>query len=59
MSKSPTMRSLRKFFADDDGATSIEYAIIAAGIAGVLIAVVASIGTSLQTAYTSVLNGFN
>ena len=53
------MRSLRKLFADDTGSTAIEYAILAAGIAGVLVAVVMSIGTSLNTMYTSVSNGFN
>lgn len=53
------MRALRKLARDDRGTTSIEYAILAAGIAGVLIAVVASIGTSLNTMYTSVSNGFN
>lgn len=54
-----TLRSLRNFLADEAGATSIEYAVIAAGIAGVLIAVVMSMGTSLSTMYTSVANGFN
>jgi pilus assembly protein Flp/PilA len=53
------MRALRELARDDRGTTSIEYAILAAGIAGVLIAVVASIGTSLNTMYTSVSNGFN
>ena len=53
------MRALRKLARDDRGTTSIEYTILAAGIAGVLIAVVASIGTSLNTMYTSVSNGFN
>ena len=59
MSRSPMMRSLHKLFVDDSGTTAIEYAILAAGIAGVLIAVVTSIGTSLNTMYTSVSNGFN
>ena len=53
------MRALRELARDHRGTTSIEYAILAAGIAGVLIAVVASIGTSLNTMYTSVSNGFN
>ena len=59
MSRSSMMRSLRKLFADDSGSTAIEYAILAAGIAGVLVAVVMSIGTSVNTMYTSVSNGFN
>ena len=53
------MRALRELARDDRGTTAIEYAILAAGIAGVLIAVVASVGTSLNTMYTSVSNGFN
>lgn len=59
MSRSSMMRNLQKLLADDDGTTAIEYAILAAGIAGVLVAVVMSVGTSLNTMYTSVSNGFN
>jgi pilus assembly protein Flp/PilA len=53
------MRSFREFFRDDSGATAIEYALIASGIAGVLIAVVMGLGTQLQVKYQSVSNGFN
>jgi len=59
MSRSPTMRSFRDFLRDDGGATAIEYALIASGIAGVIIAAVTSMGTSLQGMYQSVVNGFN
>jgi pilus assembly protein Flp/PilA len=59
MSRSLTMRSLRDFVRDDGGATAIEYALIASGIAGAIIAVVMATGTSLQAMYTSVSNGFN
>jgi pilus assembly protein Flp/PilA len=48
MTKSRTMRSFREFLSDDSGATAIEYALIASGIAGVLIAVVMGSGTQLQ-----------
>jgi pilus assembly protein Flp/PilA len=58
MNKSSMMRDMQNFLADDSGTTAIEYAILAAGIAGVLVAVVMSIGTSLNTMYTSVSNGF-
>ena len=57
MTKSRTMRSFREFLSDDSGATAIEYALIASGIAGVLIAVV--MGTQLQVKYQNVSNGFN
>ena len=40
MSRSLTMRSLRDFVRDDRGATAIEYALIASGIAVAIIAVV-------------------
>ncbi|HZL62042.1 MAG TPA: Flp family type IVb pilin [Pseudolabrys sp.] len=53
------MRSMRDFVRDERGATAIEYALIASGIAGAIIAVVMTMGTSLQAMYTSVSNGFN
>jgi pilus assembly protein Flp/PilA len=59
MTRSHTIRSFRHFLRDDGGATAIEYALIASGIAGVIIAVVTSMGTSLQGMYQSVVNGFN
>jgi len=42
------------FLADDSGATAIEYGLIAAGIAVAIIAAVQSLGTSLNTTFTSV-----
>jgi|NGEPerStandDraft_6_1074524.scaffolds.fasta_scaffold06060_3 pilus assembly protein Flp/PilA len=59
MTRSQTMRSMRDFVRDERGATAIEYALIASGIAGAIIAVVMTMGTSLQAMYTSVSNGFN
>jgi pilus assembly protein Flp/PilA len=52
------MRSFRDFFRDDSGATAIEYALIASGIAAAIIAAVMSVGTSVQAMYQSVSNGF-
>jgi pilus assembly protein Flp/PilA len=54
MSMSLAMRSLRDFVRDDSGATAIEYALIASGIAGAIIAVVIALGTSVNGMYTSV-----
>jgi pilus assembly protein Flp/PilA len=48
------MRNWERFFRDESGATAIEYGLIAAGIAVAIIAVVAGIGTNLNTAFTSV-----
>ncbi len=42
------------FFADDTGATAIEYGLIAAGIAVAIIATVQALGTSLNTTFSSV-----
>lgn len=48
------MSSFLAFLRDDDGATAIEYGLIAAGISIAIIAVVNGIGTSLNTSFQSV-----
>jgi pilus assembly protein Flp/PilA len=53
------MRSFRAFVRDDSGATANEYALLASGIAGAIIAVVMSMGTSLQAMYQSVATALN
>ena len=45
---------VRKFWADETGATAIEYALLAAGIALVIFAAVDGIGTKLNTKVTSI-----
>jgi pilus assembly protein Flp/PilA len=45
---------VRQFIADEDGATSIEYAIIASGIAVAIITVVNNLGTAVLAKFTSV-----
>jgi pilus assembly protein Flp/PilA len=47
-------RSLSKFFADESGATAIEYGLIAAGIALAIIAVVNGLGSNLNNKFTSI-----
>jgi pilus assembly protein Flp/PilA len=47
-------RILLKFFADRSGATAIEYALIAGGIALAIIAAVQGLGSTLNTTYTTV-----
>jgi len=59
MNRSPTMRSFRDFVRDESGATAIEYALIASGIAGAIIAVVMALGTSLQAMYQNVSDSFH
>jgi pilus assembly protein Flp/PilA len=45
---------LKKFLADESGATAIEYGLIAAGISLVIIAAVNGIGDKLNTMFTSI-----
>jgi len=53
------MHSLRDFLHDDGGATAIEYALIASGIAGAIIAVVMALGTQIKAMYTTVSTTLN
>jgi pilus assembly protein Flp/PilA len=48
------MKIIRRFLADESGATAIEYGLIAAGIALAIIAVVNGLGSKLNTKFTSV-----
>jgi len=45
---------LARFGKDQSGATAIEYGLIAAGIAVAIIAVVAALGTQLNTTFGTV-----
>lgn len=45
---------LKKFVADQNGATAIEYGLIAALIAVVIIGALSTVGTNLNTTFTSV-----
>jgi pilus assembly protein Flp/PilA len=45
---------LAKFWADESGATAIEYGLIAAGISLAIIAVVNGIGSNLNTKFNSI-----
>ena len=45
---------LKKFIADESGATAIEYGLIAAGISLAIIAVINGLGTRLNTKFTSI-----
>jgi pilus assembly protein Flp/PilA len=47
---------LRRFLPAQEGATAIEYAIIAAGIAGVIITTVTALGGSVTGMFTAVSN---
>lgn len=47
---------LRKFWADQSGATAIEYGLIAAGISLAIIAVVNGLGSTLNTNFNTINN---
>lgn len=48
------MALIKRFFADQNGATAIEYGLIAAGIALAIITVVNSLGTTMNEKFTSI-----
>lgn len=51
----PFMTTLiRRFLQDDNGATAIEYGLIAAGISVAIILAVQTLGTNLNTTFSSV-----
>jgi pilus assembly protein Flp/PilA len=50
------MKMLKKFLADDSGATAIEYGLIAAGISLVIISSVNGMGGKLNSKFASLNN---
>ncbi len=45
---------MKKFFADQNGATAIEYGLIASAMAAMLIASMPSITTNIVSSYTAI-----
>ena len=50
---------IQRFIRDEEGVTAIEYALIAALIAVVIITAVTSTGTQVQTTFNKVVNALN
>ena len=48
------MNMLRNFHTNESGATAIEYAMIAAGISIAIVTVVGSLGSKVNTMFTTV-----
>ena len=53
------MRVLIRFLADCSGTTSIEYAMIASGIAAAVVAAVNSLGSVVKSNYVAVSTAMN
>ena len=51
------MSTFKKFFKDESGATAIEYGLIAAGIAVVIITIVGTVGSDLKNRFQDVADG--
>jgi pilus assembly protein Flp/PilA len=54
--KAATMKMLKKFLADESGATAIEYGLIAAGISLMIISTVNGMGGKLNSKFASLNN---
>lgn len=52
----PKMKVIKKTFKNEDGATAIEYGLIAALIAVAAITAMSSLGTNLNTTFNKVSN---
>jgi pilus assembly protein Flp/PilA len=50
------MSKIVEFFKHESGATAIEYGLIAAGISVAIVVVVQTLGTNLNTTFTTVAN---
>ncbi len=51
------LSELNRFWCDERGTTAIEYALIAGGIALLIITSVTSIGTKISTTFSSIDSG--
>jgi pilus assembly protein Flp/PilA len=54
-----SMIALRRYLANQDGATAIEYGLIAAGIAGAIIVVVGTLGGKVTALFAAVAAMFS
>ena len=52
-----TRRATGRFLADERGATAIEYALIASGIAAAIISIVMGVGNTVSNSLYSKVNG--
>jgi len=59
MLRARIVRVLRRLRRNENGATAIEYAIIAAGIAAVLVGAIAALGGNVAAMWATVKAAFN
>jgi pilus assembly protein Flp/PilA len=57
--REPSMTKLRNFLRDENGATAIEYGLIAACISVAIIIAVQTVGTNLNNVFTNVSNALH
>ena len=50
------MNEIAQFLRDEDGAAAVEYGLLVALIAAVIVAVVATLGTRVKAGFTTVCN---
>ena len=53
------MEKIKRFFKEEDGVTAIEYGLIAALIAVVIIGTVTTIGTTLNTKFQAIVTALS
>ena len=53
------IKTLTRFFKEEDGATAVEYGIMVALIAAVIIVAVETLGTNTDAAFDTVNNAMN
>lgn len=53
------MNTIRRFATDTNGATAIEYGLIASGIAVAIYAVIGQLGTKLNGTFAKILTALN
>ena len=52
-------QTIYRFLREESGATAIEYGLLAAGVAGAIIAVVITLGTQIGNQFSSVDSALN
>jgi len=50
-------KAIQRFWNDEDGATAIEYGLIAGLIAVVIVGVLTTLGTDLEATFQSIIDG--